>query len=132
MDTAVIYLNGAGYMKGDAATCEDSAYVIKKFSKGEISFRLLSAETQFTAVVFKEFINVGRPLMLSMKNHMWLVEGYNDTSHFMIHDPAVDNGPQAISFENIKKNLVQALVMEPALVKATSSSNFESKGSSGT
>ncbi len=98
------------YTFGDMAYCPEANKVIKTMTNGGIAFELLGAR-KLDASEFVRYVNRQRVVMFSMLNHMWLVTGYNDLGHLLVHDVGRKDGPHPATPSKVTSGMVDTMVL---------------------
>ncbi len=116
---AITDLKGTGYRddpaEGAMASCAEAARVARKMTSGAISFTVLDHGTKIAKGDLVAYINTGRPVMLNMLNHMWVIDGYqSDGTTLMIHDVGRADGHKGIAFDTVNKEIIQGMILNYA------------------
>jgi ABC-type bacteriocin/lantibiotic exporter with double-glycine peptidase domain len=112
---AVDLLSGVGYTAGDMATLMEANRVAKRLTGDKVAFTQLAVDALKKPTGVAEiigYLNKRQPLMITMKNHCWVVAGYDAHGRLLIHDVGKEAGPEPVGHRFFAEHVVDAVVLK--------------------
>jgi hypothetical protein len=101
------------YAHGEMATILEARFAMKKISDGKVVFSVIKSAMDKCTITMGDcikYLNESRPIMISTKNHMMLIIGYEGESKLRIIDPS-GGKKGSMEFSTLADMLVEAAVM---------------------